>query len=80
MTQALYALNETYFISDKGALAATRRFTHCPPSYEERVSRIFAAPGAEPTQLTLTVHTLEVLWQEVVRLAEDFYTPKYPLP
>jgi predicted nucleotidyltransferase len=80
MTQALYALNETYFISDKGALAATRRFAYCPPNYEERVSRVFASPGAEPTQLALTVQVLEILWQEMVHLAEHFYTPKYPLP
>ena len=80
MTQALYALNETYFISDKGALAATRQFACCPPNYEERVSHVFASAGAEPAQLTLTVHALEALWQEVVDLAGHFYTPKYPLP
>ena len=27
LTQALYALNETYFISDKGALDTMRKFT-----------------------------------------------------
>ena len=79
LTQALYALNETYFINDKGALDALQQFTLCPPEYRGKVARVLAHPGETVEQLSATVASLEVIWQEVVSLAGDSYTPKYPL-
>jgi nucleotidyltransferase-like protein len=80
LTQALYALNERYFMTDKGALDAISQFTLCPPEYVKRVTQVLAHPGATAEQLSQTLTLLEGLWQEVVRLAGDFYQPKYPLP
>lgn len=79
LTQALFALNATYFISDKGALETIAQFRLCPPNYRERISATFAHPGSTVEQLSGTVNTLHALWQEVVRLAGDLYAPKYPL-
>jgi hypothetical protein len=79
LTQALYALNETYFMSDKGALAALTRFQRCPSAYGERVTEVLAHPGSTPTQLEQTVNELHTLWREMVGLAGTLYTPKYPL-
>jgi hypothetical protein len=79
MTQALYALNETYFMSDKGALDAVRQFVICPAGYVQRVTQVLAHPGETAEQLVKASRQLEALWQEVVRLAGASYKPKYPL-
>jgi predicted nucleotidyltransferase len=79
LTQALYALNETYFITDKGALDALQRFTLCPAGYREKLARVLAHPGETAAQLTAAVDSLAALWQEVVMLAGGAYTPKYSL-
>jgi hypothetical protein len=79
LTQALYALNEVYFISDKGALDAIPHFALCPPEYVGRVTQVLAQPGTTAGQLSQAVNLLEVLWQEVVSLAGNFYKSKYPL-
>jgi hypothetical protein len=80
LTQALYALNERYFTGDKGAMEAIGGFARCPPEYGERVSHLLAHPGTAPEELATAVKGLEGLWQEVVHLTEDAYTPGYPLP
>ncbi|HKA52767.1 MAG TPA: nucleotidyltransferase domain-containing protein [Candidatus Binatia bacterium] len=79
MTQALYALNETYFVSDKGALDAVRQFIICPAEYVQRLTQVLAHPGETAEQLVKASRQLEALWQEVVRLAGASYRPKYPL-
>ena len=80
LTQALFALNDTYFMTDKGALEAVAKFALCPSEYGERITQILACPGATGEQLSRSVNLLEALWQEVVSLAGNFYKPKYPLP
>lgn len=78
LTQALYALNEVYFVGDKGALGAVRQFPLCPRDYSQRVSRLLASPGGNPSQLIDTVALLRQLLSEVVSLSSDLYQPKYP--
>jgi hypothetical protein len=79
LTQALYALNETYFMSDKGALAAVAQFPRRPSAYGEHVTEVLAHPGSTPTQLEQAVNKLYALWQDMVDLAGTLYMPKYPL-
>lgn len=79
LTQALYALNEVYFINDKGALDVIAQFPLCPAQYGERLTQILAHPGAATAPLSQSVNVLEALWQEVVSFARDFYTAKYAL-
>lgn len=79
LTQALYALNDTYFMGDKGALEAISKFALCPPEFVERLTQVLAHPGATGEQLSKAVNWLEGLWQEVVSLAGNLYKPKYPL-
>ncbi|HEV8717106.1 MAG TPA: nucleotidyltransferase domain-containing protein [Candidatus Binatia bacterium] len=79
MTQALYALNETYFMSDKGALDAVQQFALCPPGYVQRVTQVLAHPGETAEQLVKSINQLEAVWREVVHLAGISYKPKYPL-
>ena len=80
LTQALFALNEVYFISDKRVLEEITRFARRPSAYAERISDVLAHPGATEEQLSATVDKLHALWQEVVSLAGALYAPKYSLP
>jgi predicted nucleotidyltransferase len=79
LTQALYALNATYFISDKGALDAIDRFALTPPRYAARVTDLLAQPGDTAPRLVRTVSAIQALWDETVRLAGNDYRARYPL-
>lgn len=79
LTQALFALNETYFISDKRALNAIEGFPLRPTDYTARVSRILGQAGASAETLTGTVEVLSELFRSVVALAGSAYQPRYNL-
>jgi len=79
LTQALYALNEEYFVSDKGALGVVDRFRLCPSDYSQRISQLLASPGGNPSQLVDTVASLRQMLSEVVGLSGDLYQSKYSL-
>ena len=79
LTQVMFALNERYFISDKGALQAIAAFPVTVPAYADRVTRVLARPGATAAELSATVADLEALFRDVVALAGDRYRPKYVL-
>jgi predicted nucleotidyltransferase len=76
LTQALFALNETYFVSDKGALAAIEGFALRPDGYAAEVEAILAGPHRDAAELTAGVERLGVLWRRVVTLAPG-YTPRF---
>lgn len=80
LTQALFALNERYFISDKRALESIAAFPLVPPDYPERLSAILAHPGATPAELAQAVARLRALWAEVVALTEGGYRPQFEVP
>lgn len=46
MIQALYALNETYWINEKGSLQKAGTFPLSPPDFEAEVRAALSAPGA----------------------------------
>ena len=79
LTQVLYTLNETYFMSDKGVLEAIAAFSSRPAAYRERVRAILARPGTDTLELSETVGALTALFRDVVGLAGSLYRPKYPL-
>ena len=79
LAQALYALNETYFISDKGAVEATRGFKLCPAGYADTLPSILAQAGDTAAQLMDSVETLSNLWRAVVALPGTRYRAKYQL-
>jgi predicted nucleotidyltransferase len=47
LIQVLYALNETYWINEKGSLQRAGTFPLCPPNFEAEVSAALCAPSAE---------------------------------
>jgi hypothetical protein len=79
LTQALFAFNESYFITDKTAMAEIAAFPLAPHGYVEQLTAILAHPGQTPTELTATVSSLRAAWQAVVDLAGSLYKPMFNL-
>jgi hypothetical protein len=79
LTQALFALNEEYFISDKNASRLIEKMEHCPTNYDQRLSAISGYTGGTVNELRRSVELLEHLWRDVVALGEGLYQPRYKL-
>lgn len=80
LTQALFALNRRYFISDKRAMSEIDSFTTRPAAYTQELAAILAAPGNDAATLARTVTAMETLWQQVVALTEGSYRPRFAVP
>lgn len=79
LTQALFALNERYFMRDKQVMTTIAAFALLPAGYCEQINTILGHPGNTATELTVTVQQLTQSWQSVVALAGDLYQPKFQL-
>jgi hypothetical protein len=79
LTQALFALNERYYIRDKQVMETLATFPLLPAGYVERVNRILASPGSTAPELTRSVQELEQVWRGVVSLAGVHYQPQFQL-
>jgi predicted nucleotidyltransferase len=77
ITQALFALNERYFISDKQVLDRIARFPNLPAGYIEQINHILASPGSTTQESIKTVSVLEQAWSSVVSLSGVNYEPKF---
>ncbi len=73
LTQALFALNDAFFLSDKTALAEIEAFSRRPEDYAERVGDLLARPGRTAAQLQGTLAALEGLFAEVAACAGAEY-------
>lgn len=76
LTQALFALNETYFITDKTAVQEIAGFARAPLRYGERLADVLGAVGRTPQELERSVQLLRGLWREVAALDEG-YRPSF---
>lgn len=79
LTQALFALNEQYFMRDKQVMETLATFAVLPPDYVEQINAILAAPGSTASVLRQTVLQIKETWRNVVALAEELYQPKFQL-
>lgn len=79
LTQVLFALNETYFISDKKVMEAIAKFPIRPPDYGPQIAEILAQPGQTAAELSQTVSQLKTVWQSVAELAKEVYQPKFSI-
>ncbi len=77
ITQALFALNERYFIRDKQVLDTMAGFPNLPPGYIQQINRILACPGSTTQELTRSVGDLEQAWRSVVALNGIQYEPEF---
>ena len=50
MVQALFALNEKYFVSDKYATRLVDQFALRPRDFTARLAQILSHPGARPAE------------------------------
>ena len=66
IVQLLFAINERYFISDKGALAVCEGFAIKPDNLTDRVVQILTQPGTTTAELTQSVQALQALLGEIV--------------
>ena len=79
ITQALFALNERYFMRDKKVLETIAQFTNLPAGYIQQINRILAYPGATAEELTRSVTELEQGWRDVVLLPGVTYEPRFKM-
>ena len=77
LTQALFALNRCYYMSDKGALQMIDQFALKPDDYAQSLGAILAAPGRDAQALSHTVAALEYLWRRTVALTDGAYRPNF---
>lgn len=69
LVQVLYALNETYYISEKKLARELRAFQIQPHDFLARVNSILGMPGTASAQLQESLERTEALYQEVAALA-----------
>ena len=74
LAQALFALNETYFLTDKRALRTIATFALQPDCYGERLCAVLACPGNAVASLQASVAAVRQLWREACQLSSDYYT------
>jgi hypothetical protein len=79
LTQALFALNERYFMRDKKVLDTVAKFPNLPSGYIQQINRSLACPGSTAQELTKTVSDLEHAWHSVVSLPGIHYEPKFQI-
>jgi hypothetical protein len=77
LTQALFALNEKYFLSDKKVMETLASFKILPAGYIENLLRSLAHPGETGEELGAAVVCMEAAWQSVAALVGEAYKPKF---
>ena len=79
LVQVLYALNETYFISDKGLKRDVEQFSLKPQDFVMRLDGMLGDMGHSRKKLVETLSNIHILLIEVIELCRDQYTPKFDL-
>jgi hypothetical protein len=79
LTQALFALNEVYFMTDKRAMGMIATFKLAPAGYVEQMRALLARPGQTASELRRSVTECEAAWARVVELAGELYVSKFRL-
>jgi len=79
LTQALFALNECYFMRDKQVMERLAAFPILPEGYIAQIKRILANPGSTVAELSRSVSDLGQAWCGVAALAGEMYQPRFQL-
>jgi predicted nucleotidyltransferase len=79
MVQVLYALNETYFVSDKRLKKDLEQFNLKPQDFGIRLDRMLGGVGRESKELSETLLNAQILLSEIIELCKDTYTPEFDL-
>ncbi|MBP3961506.1 nucleotidyltransferase domain-containing protein [Paenibacillus lignilyticus] len=71
MAQVLFALNRTYMLNEKGAVAACARFPISPVDLANRIHRSYAQLSPERTVLASAVEEMDALVKDTERLKAE---------
>jgi hypothetical protein len=74
---ALFALNRTWLLNDKTALAEISAFAAKPDDFGPRLEALLAAVGRSPTELAASNDAMQRLFDETAALAGDSYRPAW---
>ena len=79
LVQTLFAVNETYFLSDKRVIKDIAAFPlpKKPVEFGPRMSAILGAPGKDAEALGASLERLTVLFAEVIACTGGAYKPKF---
>ena len=70
LTQVIFALNETYFINEKGSIQMANSFAIRPNKFGEEVNKIMATIGDNAGKLLLNIKKFESLVNEIKNLVD----------
>ena len=70
LVQILFALNERYFVNEKGSVKAASSFEFCPSRFEEVVEDVLGEIGRLPPRLEKSIERLAMLVDEVRALCD----------
>lgn len=76
----LFALNRTYFMDDKTALAEVAGFERVPWEFGRRVQEMLGRLGDSPEEFGAAVESIRQLFRETVALMEGLYQACFTLP
>lgn len=79
LVQVLYALNGTYFMSDKRLKKDVEQFNLKPQDFVMRLEHILGNIGRDSNQISETLLKTQILLNEVIELCRDRYIPKFDL-
>jgi len=79
LVRALFAANEEFMLTDKGALEEASSLARAPSGFAAQAARVLSRPGSDPAELRASVHALDVLFRDVVAASAPDYEPKYAL-
>jgi hypothetical protein len=80
LVQALFAINETYFLNDKRVLGVMDGFARCPPDFGARISAILGHAGSTSARLVVSANKIRSIFEEVAELTTNAYRPKFAAP
>jgi len=71
LVQVLYAINETYYLSEKKLAADLCSFSLRPEKFLERISTLLGATGTTSAQLQESLAQTEALYNELATLGKE---------
>src|SRR5262245_47408438 len=80
LVMALFAVNRTYPLNDKTALAEVAGFDQAPRAFRPRVQSALEHLGTAPAELGAAVAGVGQLVRETVELAGELYRPQFTPP
>ncbi len=80
LVQVLFALNETYFMNEKGAVSTADSFSIKPPSFSSRITGILSRPGELSDALQARVDEMASLISETSFLQRQGHDGKQSAP